>query len=66
MHASQLISFVNELVGFYVVGMPIKLRIDTAQKLEFAIKNFFSKCDQMFSASLVTFTKENLKWKLYF
>ena len=66
MHASQLISSVIELVSFYVVGMSVKLRIDTAQEMKFPIKNFFSKCDQMFSAELFTFTEEILNGKCRF
>ena len=40
----------------------------TAQKMEFSIKNFFSKCDQIrsFRADLVTFTEETLNGTLYF
>ena len=30
------------------------------------MKDFFSKCDQMETAVLVTFTEENLDKKLYF
>ena len=37
----------------------------TAQKMEFSIKVFFSKCDQ-FLADLVTFTEEILNGKLHF
>ena len=36
----------------------------TAQKMEFSIKDFFSKCDQI--QDLVTFTKEILNGKLHF
>ena len=38
----------------------------TAQKMKFSIKDFFSKCDQMFPADLVTFTKEIPNGKLHF
>ena len=39
----------------------------TAQKMEFSIKGFFSKCDQIGSfPDLVTFTEEILNWKLQF
>ena len=37
----------------------------TAQKTKFSIKDFFSKCDQIWS-NLVTFTQEILNGKLHF
>ena len=37
---------------------------DTAQKMKFSIKDFFSKCDQI--PDLVTFTEEILNGKLHF
>ena len=38
---------------------------NTAQKMKFPIKDFFSKCDQK-TADLVTFTEEILNGKLHF
>ena len=40
----------------------------TAQKMNFFMKDFFSKCDQIrsFLPDLVTFTEEILNGKLYF
>ena len=37
-----------------------------AQKMKFSMKDFFSKCDQIRSADLVTFTEEILHGKLHF
>ena len=34
--------------------------------MKFSIKELFSKCDQIRSADLVTFTEENINGKLYF
>ena len=41
---------------------------NTAQKMKFSIKDFFSKCDQIrsFLADLVTFTEEIPNGKLHF
>ena len=40
---------------------------DTAQKVKFSIKNFFSKCDQIRrKLDLVTLTEEILNRKLHF
>ena len=39
--------------------------VNTAQKLKFSIKDFFSKCDQT-CADFVTFTEEILNGKLDF
>ena len=41
---------------------------NTAQKIKFSIKNFFSKCDQTrrYPADLVTFTEEIINGKLLF
>ena len=43
-------------------------KYDTAQKIKFSIKDFFSKCDQnpQFPADLVTFTEEILNGNCYF
>ena len=41
-----------------------KEKSDTAQKMKFPIKDFFSKCDQI--ADLVAFTEEILNAKLHF
>ena len=38
---------------------------DTAQKMKFLIKDFFSKYDQIFSFPLVNFTEEILNGKLH-
>ena len=41
----------------------------TAQKMKFSIKNFFSKCDQIWkqeTADLVAFAEEILNGKLHF
>ena len=42
--------------------------VDTAQKMKFCIKDFFSKCDQICkeAADLVTFTEEILNGKVHF
>ena len=37
----------------------------TAQKMKFSIKDFFSKCDQMFPADLAIFTEKILNRKLF-
>ena len=42
-----------------------KLKINTAQKMKFSIKDFFSKYDQI-GSDLVTFTKESLMENLIF
>ena len=43
------------------------INVDTAQKLKFSIKYFFSKCDQIRNFSnLVTFTEEILNGELHF
>ena len=34
--------------------------------MKFSIQHFFTKCDQMFPAGLVTFTEETLNGKLHF
>ena len=40
---------------------------NTAQKLKFSIKDFFSKCENtQFPLDLVTFTEEILNGKLHF
>ena len=40
---------------------------ETAQKMKFSIKDFFSKCDQIqFPADLVTFTEQILNGKFHF
>ena len=39
---------------------------NTAQKMKFPIKDFFSKFDQIRSADLVTFTEEIFNGKLHF
>ena len=38
----------------------------TAQKMKFSMKEFFSKCEQIRTADLVTFTEEILIRKLQF
>ena len=40
--------------------------IQTAQKMKFTIEGFFSKCDQIHRANLVTFTEEILNGKFHF
>ena len=39
---------------------------DIAQKMKFSIKDFFSKCDQIFPVDLAIFTEEILNGKLHF
>ena len=40
--------------------------VDTAQKIKFSIKVFFSKCVSNLVSNLVTFTEEILQGKLHF
>ena len=44
----------------------LHIRYLTAQKMKFSIKDFFSKCDQIRSADLVTFTEEILNGNFVF
>ena len=41
------------------------LKLDTAQKVKFSIQDFISKCDQIRTADLDTFTEEVLNRKLH-
>ena len=53
-----------QTLSFYYKAFPVTT---TAQKMQFSIKGFFSKCDQIRStADLVTFTEETLNRKLHF
>ena len=43
------------------------IKVDTAQKLKFSIKYFFSKCDQIRNfCNLVAFTEEILNGEFHF
>ena len=53
-----------QTLSFYYKAFPVTA---TAQKMQFSIKGFFSKCDQIRStADLVTFTEEIVNGKLHF
>ena len=53
-----------QTLSFYYKAFPVTT---TAQKMQFSIKGFFSKCDQIRStADLVTFTEEIVNEKLHF
>ena len=46
--------------------LSVKIFSNTAQKMKFSVKNFFSKCDQIWkqeTADLVAFTEEILNGK---
>ena len=49
-------------------GLARRLRYEchTAQEMRFSIKDFFSNCDQIRTADLVTYTEEILNGKLHF
>ena len=51
-----------------MLKIEIKIAFNTAQKMKFSIKNFFSKCSHNWqeTADLVAFTEENLNGKLHF
>ena len=60
-----------KIITFYAFQHDIDL--NTAQKIKFSVKNFFSKCDQihrkrkkLLSYLDVTFTEEILNGKLHF
>ena len=53
------------LVFFYFSFPLHNLKSSTAEKMEFFIKDFFSKCDQI-RMDFVTFTEEILNGKLHF
>ena len=59
---ASLFSFLSLKAISASINMTFPCFLQTAQKMKFSIKDFFSKCDQI----QVTFTEEILNGKLHF
>ena len=62
-------SAINGLIKVSNDILSVKIFSNTTQKMKFSIKNFFSKCDQIWkqeTADLVAFAEEILNGKLHF